>query len=261
MSEKIISRSQNGIGWIIFNNVEKRNAVSLAMAKRAAEVVEEHEVNDDIRVIVVKGEGGRSFVSGADISEFEEIRSTPDGVKLYEDTTSQMYQGLRDSAKATIAMIQGYCMGGGVALACACDFRICSKDAVFAVPAARLGIAYGPNHTRWVVEAVGPSSAKEILMTARRYSAAEAFSLGLVNHLVEASEIEEFTVAYATAIADNAPLSISAAKEIVHQVSKIPGDRDQELCLEWLKRCTSSEDYKEGRRAFMEKRTPEFKGI
>ena len=121
--------------------------MSFEMAQRAAEYIKDHEENDEVRVLIIKGAGGKSFVSGADISEFEKIRSTPEGIKLYEDTTSKMYQGLRDCAKATIAMIQGYCMGGGVALACACDFRICSKDAVFAVPAARLGISYGPNFT------------------------------------------------------------------------------------------------------------------
>ena len=130
MSEKLISRTENGIGWIIFNNAEKRNAVSLQMAKRAAECIKEHEENDEVRVLIIKGDGGKSFVSGADISEFEKIRSTPEGVKIYETTSNQMYEGLKNCAKATIAMIQGYCMGGGVALACACDFRICSKDAI-----------------------------------------------------------------------------------------------------------------------------------
>ena len=260
MSKKIISQTANGIGWIIYNNAEKRNAMSFEMAKRAAECIKQHEKNDQVPVLIIKGAGGKSFVSGADISEFEKLRSTPAGVKLYEDTTNQMYQGLRDCAKATVAMIQGYCMGGGVALACACDFRICSKDAVFSVPAARLGIAYGPNFTRWVVETVGPSSAKEILMTARRYSAEEALALGLVNHLVEVNEIEEFTIKYAETIVENAPLSVSAAKAIVGQVGKVSGDWNQELCAEWIKKCTSSEDYKEGRRAFMKKRKPTFTG-
>jgi len=261
MSEKIITRSENGIGWIIFNNADKRNAVSLAMAKRVAEVIKEFEEDEDVRVLIVKGEGGKAFVSGADISEFEELRSTPEGIKLYADTTDQMYHGLRNCGKATVAMIQGYCMGGGVAVACACDFRICSTDTVFAVPAARLGIAYGPHFSRWVVEAVGSSSAKEILMTARRYSAEQALSLGLVNHMVKVLEIEEFTLEYAMTIAKNAPLSVSAAKGIVNQVSKSPIDWDQDLCLEWMRRCTSSEDYKEGRRAFMDKRQPAFKGF
>ena len=261
MSDKIVTRSENGIGWIIFNNAEKRNAVSLAMAKRVAEVIKEFEENEDVRVLIVKGDGGKAFVSGADISEFEELRSTPEGIKLYADTTDQMYHGLRNCEKATVAMIQGYCMGGGVAVACACDFRICTTDAMFAVPAAPPGIVYGPHFSRWVVEAVGPSSAKEILMTARRYSAEQALSLGLVNHMVKVPEIEEFTLEYAMTIAKNAPLSVSAAKGIVNQVSKSPIDWDQELCSEWMRRCTTSEDYKEGRRAFMDKRRPEFKGV
>ena len=260
MSEKLVSRTENGIGWVIFNNADKRNAVSLQMAKRAAECIREHEENDKVRVLIIKGEGGKSFVSGADISEFEKIRSTPEGVKMYETTSNHMYQGLKDCAKATIAMIEGYCMGGGVALACACDFRICSKDAIFSVPAARLGICYGPNYTRWVVEAVGLSSAKEILMTARRYSADEAHGMGLVNHLVDNSEIEDFTVQYAATIVKNAPLSVLAAKTIASQVSINSSDWDQDLCSEWMEKCTSSQDYNEGRRAFMEKRSPNFIG-
>ena len=261
MSEQIISRIEDGIGWIIFNNAEKRNAVSLAMAKRVGEVIIEYENSPEIRVLIIRGQGGKAFVSGADISEFEELRSTPEGIKLYEDTTNQMYHGLRNFGKPTIAMIEGYCMGGGVAVACACDFRICTSDTVFAVPAARLGIAYGPHFSRWVVEAVGPSSAKEILMTARRYSAEQALSLGLVNHVVKVPELEDYTLEYAMTIAKNAPLSDSAAKGIVNQVSKSPIDWDQELCSEWMRRCTTSEDYKEGRRAFMDKRRPEIKGV
>jgi enoyl-CoA hydratase len=261
MTDKIISKVENGIGWLIFNNAEKRNAVNLAMAAKVAEVLNGYADNPDVRVVVLRGEGGKSFVAGMDISEFEERRSSPELIKEYESISNGMYTSIKECPKATIAMIEGFCMGGGVAVACGCDFRICRDDSVFAVPAARLGIAYRSHFTRWVLEAVGPSTAKEILMTARRYDAANAHRLGLVNHVVSADDIEAFVLDYAATIADNAPLSVMAAKETVNQVSKSYGDWDPAICEAWQEKCSGSEDYKEGRRAFMEKRKPEFKGV
>ena len=157
-------------------------------------------------------------------------------------------------------MIPGFCMGGGVALACACDFRICSDDAVFAIPAARLGIAYRPNFSRWVTDVVGPSTSKEILLTGRRYQAQEALNLGLVNRIVAKSELEDYVTDYATTIAGNAPLSVTANKLIINEVSQNPGNWNEDYCIELMQSCSNSEDYKEGRRAFMEKRPPKFTG-
>jgi len=260
MTDKILSKVENHIGWVIYNNAEKRNAVSLAMAEAAGDAFEQMNANDDVRVVIVTGAGGKSFVSGQDISEFEEMRSNPENIKHYEEVTNRMYQGLKDCTKATIAMIPGFCMGGGVALACACDFRICTESSIFAIPAARLGIAYRPNFSRWVADVVGPSTAKEILLTARRYEAAEALSLGLVNRVVPDAELEDYVTEYAANIAQNAPLSVKANKLIISEVASHPGDWDEDYCLDLMKECSGSEDYKEGRRAFMEKRTPAFKG-
>jgi len=260
MTDKILTRVEDHIGWVIYNNAQKRNAVSFAMAGEAADAFASMNADASVRVIVVTGAGGKSFVSGQDISEFEALRSNPENTKLYEATTDRMYQGLKDCTKATIAMIPGFCMGGGVALACACDFRICSDDAVFAIPAARLGIAYRPNFSRWVTDVVGPSTAKEILMTGRRYDAGEMQRLGLVNRVVAKDDLEDYVTNYAATIAENAPLSVTANKLIINEVSEHPGDWNQDYCVELMQSCSDSDDYKEGRRAFMEKRPPKFTG-
>ena len=261
MTDKILTKVDNYVGWIIYNNAEKQNAVSLAMAEAAGDALERMEADNDVRVLIVTGAGGKSFVSGQDISEFEALRSNPENIKHYEEVTNRMYQGLKDCSKATIAMIPGYCMGGGVALACAADFRICTENSIFAIPAARLGIAYRPNFSRWVADVVGPSTAKEILMTARRYDAEEMLRLGLVNRVVPDAELEAYVTDYATNIAQNAPLSVKANKLIINEVAQHPGDWNENYCLDLMKSCSNSEDYKEGTRAFMEKRTPAFKGV
>jgi enoyl-CoA hydratase len=260
MTDKILSKVEDGIGWVIYNNPEKHNAMSLAMSTKVAEVMEGFGNNDDVRVVVLKGNGGKSFVSGADISEFEKLRSTPEGIVHYERTANAQYERIHDCPKPVIAMIKGYCMGGGMAVACAADIRICSDDSVFAIPAGRLGIGYRPSFTRWVYEAVGASTTKEILFTARRYKADEAFQLGLVNRVTGAEELQAYTIDYAKTIAGNAPLSVQTAKLIVNEIVKSPSDWDDELCKRLVEDCSNSEDYKEGRRAFAEKRQPVFTG-
>jgi enoyl-CoA hydratase len=260
MTDKILSEVKNGIGWIIYNNPERRNAVSLAMAEKVSQVISGHTENKDVRVIIVKGEGGKSFVAGQDISEFEELRSTPDGVERYERITNAMYDGVRYCPKPVIAMIEGYCMGGGMALACACDIRICSDNSIFAIPAGRLGIGYRANFTRWVVETVGAPVAKEILLTARRYDAVEAMQIGLVNRVTTAKKLASFVEEYAASIVQNAPLSVRASKAIVNAVGDSQSQWDNQAIKELVDACSNSDDYKEGRHAFMEKRIPQFNG-
>ncbi len=260
MTEKILSEVLNGIGWIIFNNAERRNAISLAMAEKVTQLIAEHSENDDVRTVVIRGEGGKSFVAGQDISEFEKSRSTSDDIGRYERITNGMYEGVRQCPKPVIAMIEGYCMGGGMALACACDIRICSDNSVFAIPAGRLGIGYRANFTRWVVETVGGPVAKEILFTSRRYDAAEALQIGLVNRVIPVGELAGFVQEYASSIVENAPLSVRAAKYIVNAVGDSPSRWDTETIQNFIDACSNSDDYIEGRRAFMEKRTPNFKG-
>jgi enoyl-CoA hydratase len=260
MTDKILSEVTNGIGWIIYNNPERRNAVSLAMAEKVTQIISDHSENEAVRVVVIRGEGGKSFVAGQDISEFEELRSTPDGIKRYERITNGMYDGVRHCPKPVIAMIEGYCMGGGMALACACDIRICSDNSVFAIPAGRLGISYRPNFTRWILETVGGPTTKEILFTARRYDAVEALQIGLVNRVTLVDELDHYVREYANSIAENAPLSIRASKRITNTVANSASEWDHDAMQEFIDACSNSDDYTEGRRAFMEKRNPNFKG-
>lgn len=257
---KILSRKNGAIGHLIFNNPEKRNAFSLDMSLAAADVMEEFLGNDAIRVIVLSGAGDKAFVSGGDISKFEQSRATKEDVANYTKTGERFRTLLKDSAKPTIAMIRGYCLGGGMAIALNCDIRICTEDASFGIPAAKLGIGYAADRLGQLVDLVGPSAAKDILFTGRRVPAAEALRLGIVNYIVPAGELESFVESYAATIAANAPLSIVAAKRVIDEYVKDADQRDAALTDKVVADCFASRDYVEGRRAFMEKRKPVFTG-
>lgn len=259
-TEKILASREGPVGFLVFNNPERRNAVSLDMWQRAGEVIAGFAQDDSVHVIVLTGAGDKSFVSGADISKFEDERANAEAQEKYAKTSSGMRAQLRRTGKPTIAMIRGYCIGGGMSLALNCDLRICSDDAQFGIPAARLGIGYGMEGLRRLVELVGPSAAKEFIYTARRYSAAEALRMGIVNQVLPAQSLDAAVREIAGNIAANAPLSILTAKRVVDELMKDPAERDLALCDELVKRCGASEDFIEGRRAFMEKRKPLFKG-
>jgi enoyl-CoA hydratase/carnithine racemase len=260
MNEKILTKKEGGISWLIFNQPEKRNAMSLDMTVRALEVVEEFAKDDGARVLVVTGAGDRAFVSGADISEFEQRRNSAAAAAEYAAISHRMFAAIHDVAKPTIAMIHGFCFGGGVALAAACDLRICSDDATFSIPAAKLGIGYRVDFTQWIIDLVGPAFAKEILYTAGRFTAAEAAVMGLVNRVVKKAELESFVRTYAQIMAENAPLSLKVSKAVVNECLKDPADRDVAKCERLIEACMESEDYKNARRAFMEKKKPVFVG-
>jgi enoyl-CoA hydratase len=210
--------------------------------------------------VVLSGAGGKAFVSGADISKFEQERASAEAIKHYNATTAEVSSKLVAFPKPTIAQITGSCVGGGVALAVCCDLRICGESSRFGIPAARLGLGYGFTGINRLVQLVGPSFAKEIFFTARLFSAAEAQAMGLVNRVVPDDQVEAYVADYAQKITDNAPLTIGSVKAIVSEVLKDPADRDLERCAALVDACYASQDYIEGRRAFMEKRKPQFVG-
>ena len=257
---KILESRKGAAGHLVFNNPEKRNAFSLDMSIAAADVMERFLADDQVRVIVLSGAGDKAFVSGGDISKFEQSRATKEDVANYNKTGERFRTLLKGSSKPTVAMIRGYCLGGGMAIALNCDIRICTEDASFGIPAAKLGIGYAADRLGQLVDLVGPSAAKDILFTGRRVPAAEALRLGIVNYVVPAGELDAFVDAYAATIAANAPLSIVAAKRVIDEYIKDAGKRDNALLEKVVADCFASQDYVEGRRAFMEKRKPVFTG-
>lgn len=259
-TERMIALKDGAIGWITFNNPARHNAVSMVMWEALYDIVTDYASDDAIRVIVVKGAGEKAFVSGADISEFEEKRSSPETTRVYNETAQKASKALKEVNKPTIAMIRGYCVGGGVSTAMACDLRIAAEGSTFAVPAAKLGLGYEYEGIRKLMDVVGPSFAKEIFFTARQFTAAEALTMGLINRMLPVDQLEAYVRDCANAIAANAPLTVSSIKTIVAEALKDESVRDMRLCQEVVDRCFNSADYAEGRQAFMEKRKPKFAG-
>jgi enoyl-CoA hydratase/carnithine racemase len=259
-TDKMLSRKEGHVGYVIFNNPARRNAVSLEMWEATARILDDFGKDNDVRVVVLTGAGDKAFVSGADISRFENERANEEAIARYNQTVERANAAIYDYPKPTIAMIRGFCIGGGVGLALCCDLRICSDDSRFAVPAAKLGLGYAYQGLKKLVDVVGPSFAKEIFYTARQFDAEEARAMGLVNRVVKADELEAYVKKYADTIGENAPMTIATTKFIIGEVVKDESKRDLAKCAAMVKRCFESDDYTEGRRAFMEKRTPVFTG-
>jgi enoyl-CoA hydratase len=259
-TDKMLSRKEGGVGIVTFNNPERHNAVSLEMWEATTEILNGFAGDNDIRVVVLTGAGGKAFVSGADISKFGSERSTLEAVRSYNSKTEATYASIADFPKPTIAMISGYCIGGGLGLATCCDLRICSDNSRFAVPAAKLGLGYGYSGLKRLVDIVGPSFAKEIFYTARQFDAEEARSMGLVNRVVPAAELESYVKGVTDMISANAPLTIKAVKFTVGETVKEDSKRNLARSAELVEQCFKSRDYTEGRTAFMEKRKPAFIG-
>jgi len=260
MTEKILVQRDGTIARIIFNQPEKRNAVSLEMWEAVEQALAEFEADPTVRILILSGAGGRAFVSGADISKFESERSTEEAVAHYNATTKRVYDAVESFSKPTIAQIDGFCVGGGVALALCCDLRICGAGSNFAIPAAKLGLGYGFPGINRLVNTVGPAFAKEIFFTARRFDAEEARVMGLVNRVVPDDAVAQTAVETANMISANAPMTVGSVKFIVGEVLKDESARDIAACNRKVKECFDSADYIEGRRAFLEKRKPEFVG-
>ena len=259
-TDKMLSRKEGRVGYVIFNNPERHNAVSLDMWAATAQILDRFAKDDEVRVVVITGAGGKSFVSGADISKFESERASLDAAKIYNTRVAEANEAIAEFPKPTIAMIRGYCIGGGLGLAVCCDLRICTANSKFGIPAAKLGLGYSYPGVKRLVDIVGPAFAKEIFFTARQFDAEEARAMGLVNRVVPEAELEAYVKNYAETISSNAPLTVKTAKFIVGQATTDESKRDMACCRELVEQCFKSNDYTEGRRAFMEKRKPVFTG-
>ncbi len=252
--------SENGIGWMIFNHPERHNALALEMWQGISDILSHFASDEDVRCVVMRGAGGKAFVSGADISEFDTKRSSAEQKASYGEIAGQASRWLATFEKPLIGLIEGYCIGGGLATALNADIRFASPDSTFGIPAAKLGLGYDYQGLAKLARIVGPARARDIMFSARFMQADEALQMGLINFIVDRKSIEQEVVDYAHRIAANAPLTIRAAKAAVDAWERGGRDHDLEEVRKLVDECFDSADYKEGRRAFKEKRTPDFLG-
>ena len=257
---KILQSIADGVGIITFNNPEKRNAMSLDMWEGLGSALVELRDDPEVRVVIMVGAGDKAFVSGADISQFEKTRHNAEAAEEYSKKSAAQRALLADFPKPTIACIRGFCLGGGMQVAMLADSRIASENSQFGIPAAKLGIAYGYDGLKHLVSLVGPSWARLIMYTGMRIDSAEALRIGLVDRVVPDTELWNATSEIARTISGNAPLAIKAAKITIAQILKDPDNRDMDAIKAIGTACMDSEDFREGRRAFMEKRKPNFTG-
>jgi enoyl-CoA hydratase/carnithine racemase len=257
---KILQGIADGVGVITFNNPEKRNAMSLDMWEGFGHALVELRDDPAVRVVILVGAGDKAFVSGADISQFEKNRHNAEASEEYSKKSAAQRALLANYPKPIIACIHGFCLGGGMQVAMAADIRIAAEHSQFGIPAARLGIAYGYDGLRNLVSLVGPSWARLLMYTGMRIDSAEAQRIGLIDRVVPDTELWGATMEIARTISNNAPLAVHAAKVTIAQVLKDPAERDMDVIKQAGIDCMDSEDLREGRRAFMEKRKPEFRG-
>lgn len=259
MAGQVRSEKHGAVGFIVFDHPERHNAISLDMWRQIPAVAAEIDADAQIRVVIMRGAGDAAFVAGADISQFQESRRE-DNVGDYDRDNDRAYEALANIDKPVIAMIHGYCIGGGVALALSADMRYASDDARLGIPAARLGLGYGMAGIEVLARLVGFSNAKEIFFTAKRFSAAEALAMGLLNGVFTKDRLEAEVMTIAEGIAKNAPLTLRSVKMAVRELQNPSATRNVDAVKRATEACYASEDYAEGVAAFMAKRTPSFKG-
>jgi enoyl-CoA hydratase/carnithine racemase len=256
----LLSEIMDNIAWITFNNPNRMNAMSQEMWDNSTALLDQYGKDNNVRAIVLKGAGNRAFVAGADISKFGSERASKEAMVSYDNSVAGFHSSLNAVSKPTIAQVNGYCIGGGLAIAIGCDIRVCSDKSTFGVPAAKLGIGYKAKGIRELERLVGPAFTAEIFYTARQFNAEEARVMGLVNRVVKEQDLEATVYDMITRIAQNAPLSIRAVKESLIESGKPECDWDLSAHEATVRQCQTSADYTEGRTAFMEKRVPRFTG-
>jgi enoyl-CoA hydratase/carnithine racemase len=251
---------RGAVGWIVFDQPQKRNAINGAMWRGIAPAMKQFDADDGVRCVAFRGAGTEAFSAGADISEFQKIRAERQSVSQYDGLLDEVLHAIQDSRKPSLAMIHGFCLGGGLEVALACDLRYCGASAQFGIPAAKLGLAYNIEGHKRLLETVGHARAREIMFLARRYSADEGLAFGLVHRVLEDSTLKKHVDEALETLCENAPLAIANSKTIIEEYVKAAGQPDSARMDASIDRCARSADYEEGRRAFMEKRKPRFTG-
>jgi len=257
---KLTVEKRGAIGWIVFDQPAKKNAINGAMWRGIPPAMQGFEADPEVRCVAFRGAGSEAFAAGADISEFEKVRADKSAVSEYDGLLDRVLHSIQDARKPSVAMIHGFCLGGGLEIALACDLRYCGQSAQFGSPAAKLGLAYNVEGHKRIIETVGHARAREIMFLGRRYPADEALQMGLVERVLPDAELESYVADVLKTLAGNAPLAIANSKTIIEEFVKSAGTPDEAVMHAAMERCTKSEDYKEGRKAFMEKRKPQFKG-
>lgn len=258
---KIHLEHRDALAWIVIDHAERHNALTPEMMAELGEHIDTIEADTSLRAVVITGAGDKSFASGGDISRFKETRKDYDATRAAAARRYEVFERMNRLDRPVVAMIRGYCMGGGMALALQADLRFAAEDAVFAIPAARLGIAYSAKGIEWLMALVGPSVAKDILFSGRRIPSDEALRLGLVNRVAPGANLEQVTLDYCNTLTGNAPFSIAATKIAVGEFLRPAADRDLDAVDAAARRAAESEDINEGRTAFLEKRRPVFRRV
>lgn len=254
------TRIEGAVATLRFSNLPRMNAMTYDMWRAVPEALAKFDRDPAVHVIVCAGDGEKAFISGADISQFEKLRGTEEARAEYNRVVEAAYLAPLACSKPVVARIHGICIGGGLGFAASCDLRICSEDSVFRMPAARLGLGYSPSGVRRFMNVIGATNTMDIFFSARKFDAAEALRMGFVSRVVPAAKLDQAVAKYCSMIAENAPLTVAAAKYAVQQWLKDEDQRDLAKATQLVEACFASEDHKEGRKAFMEKRTPVFKG-
>ena len=261
MSEGRVRVERSGaVGWIVLDQPARKNAMNNAMWRAIPAAMAELDADASVRCVAFRGAGSEAFSAGADISEFDRTRAEGNAVAKYDGLLDQVLHSIQDSRKPSVAMIFGFCMGGGLEIALACDLRYCGSGAQFAIPAAKLGLAYNVEGHKRLLETVGHARAREIMFLGKRYSASQALAMGLVHEVADDAKLEAHVGEILDTLARNAPLAIANSKTLIEEFVKSEGSPDAAKMREAMARCAASEDYAEGRRAFMEKRKPVFRG-